>query len=120
VLSRGLNSMAVESMGLQVLPKSARSSMMRRTFAYLLLTLVVILTLTANLVQAKSTSAMMSPHHLSQLWADLLGGEPTSTRAVLKLSKYPDSATDFFASKLSIIATENHKTGASWRYHGAR
>jgi hypothetical protein len=75
--------------------------MMRRTFAYLLLALVVVLTLTANLVQAKSTSPMLAPHHLSQLWADLLDGEPSSTRAVLKLSKYPDLTTDFFASKLS-------------------
>ena len=88
-------------MGLRVLPKTASSSTMRRTFAYLLLILVVVLTLTANLVHAQSTSAMMSPHHLSQLWADLLGGEPSSTRAVLKLSKYPDLTTDFFASKLS-------------------
>ena len=101
MLGRGLYSLAVEPIGLQVLPKTTRSSMMRRTFAYLLLTLVVVLTLTANLVQAQSTSAMLAPHHLPQLWADLLGGEPSSTRAVLKLSKYPDLTTDFFASKLS-------------------
>jgi len=91
---------------------------MRRTVANLLLTLVVVLTFTANLVYAQSTSAMMSHHHLSQLWADLLGGEPSSTRAVLKLSKYPDLTTDFFASKLSPLKIT--KTGASWLYHGAR
>jgi len=98
---RGLCSSAVIPLGLQALSKTARSSMMSRTFACLLLALVVVLTLTANLVHAQSTSAMMSPHHLTQLWADLLGGEPSSTRAVLKLSKNPDLAIDFFASKLS-------------------
>ena len=74
--------------------------MMRRTFNYLL-TLVVLLTLTANHVHAQTTSAMLAPRHLSQLWADLPGGEPISTKAVLKLSKYPDLTTEFFASKLS-------------------
>lgn len=74
--------------------------MMRRTFIYLL-TLVVLLTLTANHVHAQTTSAMLAHRHLSQLWADLLGGEPISTKAVLKLSKYPDLTTEFFASKLS-------------------
>ncbi len=61
--SRGLYFLAVEPLGLRVLPKTARSSMMRRTVANLLLTLVVVLTFTANLVYAQSTSAMMSHHH---------------------------------------------------------
>ena len=40
---RALYSLLMEPLGLQVLPKTARSSMMRRTFAYLLLTLAVVL-----------------------------------------------------------------------------
>jgi len=100
MLGLGLYSLVVQPMVLQVLPAPARGSMMRRAFTYLLLTLVVVSSLTVNLAYAQSTSAMMSPHYLAQLWADLLGSEPSSTRAVLKLSKNPDLTTDFFASKL--------------------
>ena len=101
MLGLGAYSLVVQPMVLHVLPAPARGSMMRRAFTYLLLTLVVVSSLTVNLAYAQSTSAMMSPHHLAQLWTDLLGSEPSSTRAVLKLSKNPVLTTDFFASKLS-------------------
>ena len=73
---------------------------MHRPFAFLLVSFVAIATRTENLVQAQSPDATISSESLMKLWSDLLESEPTSTRAILKLSKHPESVTEFLASKL--------------------
>ena len=81
--------------------------MMHRSIAYTLLLFVAITTLPEIAVNAQSPDVTVSPEQLTDLWSDLLESEPASTRAILKLSKHPASATKFLAAKLSpIMMTE--------------
>jgi hypothetical protein len=74
---------------------------MHRPFACLLLSLIAVTPLFQNVAIAQSSDASISPETLTGLWSDLLESEPTSTSAILELSKYPESVTEFLATKMS-------------------
>jgi hypothetical protein len=74
--------------------------MMRRLFRCLLLSIVALTPLFEKGVGAQSSDVAISPESLTELWSDLLESESTATRAVLKLSRHPESVTKFLATKL--------------------
>lgn len=52
---------------------------------------------------------MISVQNLTAIWSDLLEDEPTSTRAILKLSKHPTSVTEYLATKLLPLKLTNQE-----------